>query len=99
MLIGGRAAVRRLIELRGAILDAPLLPRRVRGVADDRQQPGTRVDDSAWADALEMLERSQTGVLHHVFGVLGIAHQITRQGVRRIEMRSEHVLEWIALAS
>ena len=88
--LGGFAAVEFLIENNFAALRAALLERAEGSVAHDAEKPGPAV---LAAETIEESEGAQAGVLHHVFGVVIVAHQKTRQAVGGIEMRQNLPME------
>ncbi len=68
-----------------------MLPERaVARAAHDREQPGAHVSTSV---AIEMAKRSQVGVLDHVFGVALVPQEVARQGVRRVQVGKDRLLE------
>src|SRR5256885_1950652 len=93
MLVRHRAAVLRLVELRREHLGAPAAPQAVSRIAHDRQQPGARAALVVAAEAVEMLERPQAGVLNDVLRLVLVPHQVARQRVRGIEVRQDDGFE------
>ncbi len=78
-------AVHGFVEIRG--LAHALAPvRRIAAVADDRQEPGALVPAPK---SVRTSQRPDVRLLNDVFGVGGVAHQPSRQVVRRIEMRQQ----------
>ena len=98
MLIRYRAAVLRLVELEHNRVGALAAPRTERGVAHDREQPGARARPLLPAEAVEILERAQGGVLHDVFGVVLVPRQVARQRVRGVQVRQHDGFESRQLA-
>ena len=65
------------------------------GIADDRQHPGARV---AAVVAIDTGERSDAGLLHHIFGVVPAAGEPARKRKRIREVGHHHLAKPIAWA-
>src|SRR4051812_8779843 len=76
-----------LVELRRLRLLA-LPPAPSEGpVPDNGQQPGTALAGVGPAESAEVLECPQVGILDHIAGIVLVAHEVSRQGIGRIQVR------------
>src|SRR5437016_1562466 len=82
--------MKHLVELGVQLTGAVLLQERIGAVANDGQQPGTRV---VTAESVEEAERAHNGLLRDILGIVVVAQEPTGEVVPRPHVGQHHRLE------
>ena len=98
MAVRHRFAVLRLVELGLERVAPGATPPAVRGVADDREQPGPRAPFLSTPEPPEIAERAEARLLGDVLRVVVVACEVARQGVPGVQVRQDHGFESRELA-
>ena len=88
------AAMQFFVEWIGPTFEAPAAPITTR-VADDREEPRTRVSAG---ERPEMTKCAQRSLLDCVLGILLVTHQAASETIGRTEMRQDDIFEAFCLA-